>query len=377
MSQLRAFLMRLRSSLRRHRAEQDLSEEIQSHLQLLIDEKVRAGMTPADARREAVLKLGGLEALKEAMRDRQRLPWLELVGRDLHFAFHSLPKAKAFSLTVIATLTLCIWANTSVLSVLYGLVLKPLPFPDSGQIVSVYNMRPKVGVVNHVSGVAQYLDYRAHADLFAGFAMWNGWMFNLSDEAGTSRYVGMRVTPDYFTVLGLKPMMGRFFTAEDCVPGRNQVAVLTHSFWLSQFNGDTDIVGREVRLSGVVFTIIGVMSQNFEELSVAPLLLRPYEWRPEQENPQYRLAPMGNIYARVKPGVDHGSALAQLQAMEDRNWENVADPALREALYTGGHRMALAQVRAQQTEPIKNAVLLLQVSAGQVHSGNLSPVYGY
>jgi hypothetical protein len=189
-------VMRLGGSFRRDRGERELHDEIESHLQLHIDDNVRAGMAPAEARRQAVLKLGGIESAKEAMCDRRRLPWLEHIVQDLRFAVRSLRKAKAFSLTVVATLALCIWANASV--VLYGLVLKPLPFHDPGQIVAIHNTRPKAGQVNQLGGVAQYLDYKAHADLFAGFGLWKGWMFNLSEDSGTSRYVGMRVTPEFF-----------------------------------------------------------------------------------------------------------------------------------------------------------------------------------
>jgi len=98
--------------------------------------------------------------------------WLEGVWRDVRFSFRALRRAKAFSAAVILTLALCIWANTSILSVLYGLILKPLPLPDAGQVVDVFNMRPKEGQMHQNLGVAQYLDYREHADLFAGFAMW-------------------------------------------------------------------------------------------------------------------------------------------------------------------------------------------------------------
>lgn len=364
MSRLRAFFVRLGGSLRRARAEQELNDEIESHLQLHIDDNVRAGMTPAEARRNAVLKLGGIEAVKEAMRDRGRLPWLEHIARDVRFAGRSLRKAKVFSLTVVTTLGLCIWANTAVLSVLYGLVLKRLPFPDAGQFVAIHNTRPKAAQTNQLAGVPQYLDYNANADLFVAFALWKGWMFNLSEDSGTSRYVGMRATADFFSVLGLQPLLGRFFTADECVPGRDQVAVLTQSFWETHFQADPAIVGREVRLSGVPFTIVGVMPREFEAWSVAPLLIKPYEWQaPQVEDPRWRLEQSANMCARIKPGVDHRAALAQLQTIEDRNRENVADPAVREYLYSGGHRIALAQVRTQQTEPIKKAVLLLQGGA--------------
>lgn len=364
MSRLRAFLVRLSGSFRRRRGERELSEEIESHLQLHVDDNIRAGMTPAEARRQAVLKLGGIEAVKEAMRDRRRLPWLEHAVQDGRFALRSLGKAKAFSLTVVATLGLCIWANTAVLSVLYGLVLRQLPFPDAGQIVAIHNLRPKAAQTNQTAGVPQYLDYKAHADLFADFALWTGWMFNLSEDAGTSRYVGMRATADFFSVLGVQPLLGRFFTADECVPGRDQVAVLTQTFWETHFKADPAIVGSVVRLSGVPFTIIGVMPRHFEAWSVAPLLLKPYEWKlPPVEDPRWRLEQMGTLWARIKPGVDHRTALAQLQTLEDRNRERIADPAVRDHVYSGGHRVVLAQVRTQQTEPIAKAVILLQAGA--------------
>jgi predicted permease len=291
---------------------------------------------------------------------------LETFWRDLRFSTRSLRKSRAFTATVVATLALCIWANTAVLSVLYGLVLKPLPFHDAEQIVDVYNTRPKAGQPNLQLGVGQYLDYKAHADLFSGFALWTGWMFNIGEESGAARYVGMRVTPEYFSVLGLQPMMGRLFTAEECVPGRDHVAVLTQSYWEKQFHGDPAIVGKVVRLSGDPYTIVGVLPRSFEEVSVAPVLMKPYELGPDQQNPRFRLSPMGSMYARIKPGVPHGAALAQLQTLEERNRDNMADPALREFLYSGGHRMALAQLRAQQTEPIKNGLLLLQGGAAFV-----------
>lgn len=300
---------------------------------------------------------------EQSKRQAGRGVWLENLGRDFRFSLRSLRRSLGFSVAVVFTLALCIWANTAVLSVLYGLVLKPLPFPDAGQIVEVYNMRPKAGQMKQTSGVAQYLDYKAEADLFTDFSIWHGWMFNIGEELGTARYVGMRVTPEYFSVVGVQPLLGRFFTAEECRPGHDSVVVLTQTFWEKQFHGDPEIIGKEVRLTGRLFTVIGVLPRKYEELSVAPVLMKPYEWTPEQANPGWRLAPMGNLYARIKPGVAHGAALAQLQILEERNREKVADPAQREFLASGGHRMGLGQVRAQQTEPIRKGLLLLQGGA--------------
>ncbi|QYM80320.1 ABC transporter permease [Horticoccus luteus] len=285
---------------------------------------------------------------------------LSNIWRDLRFSFRALRRAKVFSATVILTLALCIGANSTILTVLYGLVLKPLPFPDAGQIVDICNMRPKAGQMKLRVSLAQFLDYQKHADLLSDVALWNGWMFNLGQEGSTVRYVGMQITADYFKVLGLQPLKGRFFTAEDCRPGQGAVAVVTQSFWEKKFNGDPDIVGQELRLSGRLYTIVGIVPRSFEELSTAPLLMVPYEVVPDRARPEWRMAPMGDMCARVKSGVALGAALAQLQTLEERNREALADPRLREYLVSGGHRMGLEQIRAEQTKPIKSSLLLLQ-----------------
>ncbi|MCW5548715.1 MAG: ABC transporter permease [Opitutaceae bacterium] len=354
---------KLRALFSRSRLEREMAEEMQAHLDGLTERNIAAGMSPEEARYAARRAFGGVEQIKERARDVRGCALVDGFWGDLRFSVRSFWRTKIFSFAVIATLALCIWANTAVLAVLYGLVLKPLPFHDAGQIVDVYNMRPKAGQMHQKVGVVQYLDYRANADLFEAFALWSGWMFNIGEESGASRHVGMRITPDYFKVLGLQPLLGSFFTEEACRPGQDAVVVLTQSYWEKHFKADPDIVGKEVRLSGRPHTIVGVVPQRFEELSVAPLLMVPWVWDPERVQPNWRAAPMADMYARIKPGVDHGMARAQLDTLEQRFRESVADPALRDFLASGGHRMGLRQLRAQQTEPIKNGLIMLQGGA--------------
>ena len=294
------------------------------------------------------------------------MSWLEIFWRDVRFSARSLCKSKAFSVAVIATLALCIWGNTAVLSVLYGLVIKPLPFPDSEQVVDIYNSRPKAGQMVLNDSIVQYLDYKKNADLFSSVSFWTGWMFNIGEESGTERYVGMKVTPDYFTVLGLPPLLGRYFTPDECLAGHDNVAVVTQSYWEKEFHGDPAIVGRQVRLSGTPVTIVGILPRSFEQLTVAPVLMMPYVWGPQQEDPRRRLNTYGSITARIKTGVAHGAALAQIQTLEQRARDAVADPQTREFMASGGHRMGLIQLRAQQTEQIKDGLLLLQGGAAFV-----------
>lgn len=355
---------KLSSWWRKSQREKTLRDELQGHLDELAARHVAAGMAPDEAQHAAQRQFGNVAGIQEQTRETWSLIWLEHLWRDFRFSTRSLRRSLAFSGAIVVTLGLCIWANTAILAVLYGLVLKPLPFPDPGQLVDVYNTRPKQGLQRQQVSYAQYLDYRANADLFASFGLGAGWMFNIEETAGMERYVGMRVSADYFPTIGVQPLLGRFFTEDECTPGRDNVVVLTESFWEKQFLRDPAILGREVKLTGRSFTVIGVLPRRFEALSVAPVLLKPFEVDAQQLlAPQLRLRGFAGLNARLKPGVAPETALAQLQLLEDRFRENVADPALRDLLASGGHRMALRQLRAEQTQPIRNGLLLLQVGA--------------
>ena len=354
---------KFRAMLSRGRIEREMTEEMQAHLDELTARNLAAGLPPEEARYVALRAFGGVEQIKEQCRDQQETQWIEGIWRDLRFSFRSLRRSKAFSLTVILTLALCIGANSTIFTVLYGLVIKPLPFPDAGQVVDIYNMRPKEGQMRLTLGVRQYLDYREQADLFAGVAMWKGWMFNIGEEGGTMRYVGMQVTHEYFSVLGLQPLKGRFFREDDGRPGQDNVAVLTQSYWENSFHGDPDIVGKVVRLSGEPHTIIGVAPRKFEQMSIAPILFKPMTWAPEHAQQDWRYARVGSITARVKSGVSHGMALAQLQAIEQRFQDSEASPGIKDYLQRSGQRMGLGQLREEQVAPIKKGLLLLQGGA--------------
>jgi predicted permease len=289
--------------------------------------------------------------------------WLGNLGRDIRFSLRSLRRSKGFSAAVILTLALCIGANTTILSVLYGLILKPLPFRDAGQLVEVYNSLPKAGQPKRPTSVAQYLDYKANANLFEGFALWRVWTFNIGEESDPDRGIGARVTADYFKLLGVPPLLGRFYTMEECAPGKDHVLVATQSFWEKQYHSDPQIVGKVIRLSGEQFTIIGVAPRSLEAFNTDATLLKPFEWDPRLAAPPARAALNPLMYARIKSGVPLTAALAQLATLERRFCENVAPPQLRDFLDRGGFRVQLGQVRAEQTKSVKTGLLLLQSGA--------------
>lgn len=288
---------------------------------------------------------------------------LEDWARDFRFSLRSLRRSAGFSAAVVVTLMLCIGANTTIMSVLYGLILKPMPFHDSGQLVEIYTSFPKNNQPKRPTSVAQYLDYKANADLFEGFALWRTWTFNIGEDQDPERGIGARVTADYFSILGVQPLLGRFYTMEESVPGNDKVLVLTQTYWENKFQADPSVIGRVLRLGGEEYVIIGVAPRSLEALNTDITILKPFEWPPQLAAPQARAALNPMMYARVKTGVDHRAALAQLTTLEQRFQEQVAPPALRYYLDRGGFQMRLGRVRVEQTKSIRTSLLLLQGGA--------------
>ncbi len=294
--------------------------------------------------------------------DAWAIVWLASLRQHLRPAGRALYRARGFSLAVIVTLALCIGANTAILSVLHGLLLKAMPFRDSGQLVEIYNTYASTGTTRRPMSIPQYLDYRAHADRFSGFALWRTWSMTFGEDAEPLREIGARVTADFFTVLGVQPLLGRFFTENDSTPGEDRVIVLTQSFWERTFRADPAVIGREVQVGGEPYTIVGVAPRRLESFNIDAHLFKPFEWRPQQADAQQRheitIAP--RMYARLRPGVSVAAGLAQLTSLEQRFQETSAGPALRRFLAHAQHRLGAGRVRAEQAASVRAPLLLLE-----------------
>lgn len=285
---------------------------------------------------------------------------LEDWARDFRFSLRSLRRSAGFSAAVVVTLMLCIGANTTIMSVLYGVILKPMPFHDPDQLIEVYTAMPRNNQPKRRTSVTQYLDYKANADLLAGVALWAVWTFNIGEDQDPERGIGARVTADYFPMLGIQPLLGRFYTLEESVPGNDKVLVLTQTYWENKFQADPSVIGRVLMLGGEPNTIIGVAPRSMEALNSDITILKPFEWHAPQATPNARFAQAALMYARIKPGVAHSAALAQLATLEKRFQETEAPAGAKEYLERTGFRMGLGQVRAEQTKPVRTSLLLLQ-----------------
>jgi len=225
--------------------------------------------------------------------------------QDLRFGLKLLWKEKAFTVTALLTLALCIGANTAIFSVLHAVVLEPLPFPDSGRLVSVYNIYPGVGVLDRGSNSApDYFDRKALTEIFDSVCLADGNGFDIGAEGSPLHVEAESVTPSFFRVLRTAPFLGRPFTEEDAVFQKNHFVILSYGLWQEKFAGDRSIVGKDIRLSSVPYRVVGVMPRGFETPGSADdRLWVPLAFEPRQTTDDARHSNNFGMIARLQPGV--------------------------------------------------------------------------
>jgi predicted permease len=263
MRALRRFLIRLTTTATRRRDDERLREELEDHIALQTEANVRNGLPAAEARRLAVLKVGGRETLREDYRDEQSLPAVEHLLQDARIAVRRMKQAPGFTAAAVGILALGLGLTSAVASLAYALFLRPLPVDDASQVVFV---GPLENARRGFPGAfPDYLYYRDHARAFAHLAAhYSTSPMNVVTPAGPFNVSGAVVTANYFDLLRLTPAIGRFFlTDEDRVPGRNPVAVLSHDLWRTKFGADAGILGTSVRINGTTFTVVGIAPEGF------------------------------------------------------------------------------------------------------------------
>jgi putative ABC transport system permease protein len=263
MRHLRAWLIRLRGLFGKAARERDFADELESHLQMHVDDNIRAGMSPLEARRVAVMKLGGVEQTKEAYRDRSTIPFLESVGQDLLFTFRQLRKHPVFTITAIVMVALGIGANSAIFSSIHSLLINPLPFRDVDRVAVLWEKVPSQGRNRSESSLANYLDWRVRSKSFEHLSVYRSLNANLTGVQPPERIVGFQVSANFFEVVGVKPIIGRGFSADEDQPGKASVAILGYGLWQRRFGGAPNIIDKTIELNGVKRTVIGVLPSDF------------------------------------------------------------------------------------------------------------------
>ncbi|MEX2260660.1 MAG: ABC transporter permease [Bryobacteraceae bacterium] len=340
MDTLRELLARLRSFFRKQARDEDLDQELSAHLDFAIEDNIRRGMAPEEARRRALVSIGGIERAKEEHRDSRGLPALDTIVRDLRYAVRTLRRDAGLATFAVLIVGLGVGASSTVFSVVDALLLRPLPFDDPGRLVWIANGQSENLSAQTVQ-VANLLELREHSQSFsvvAGYSPFYGaGDIRLTGTGEPERLTGVPVTEDFFRLVGIQPQLGRFFTAEECRWNAPKAVVLSHGFWQRRFAADRGIVGRSIILDGAPATLVGVLPASFDFASTFTPgsradLFYPFPLSPETNRSGNMLALIG----RLKPGVDLRTAQTEATVIGARiqtgrregQWRNAFHPNL-------------------------------------------------
>jgi putative ABC transport system permease protein len=309
---LRAWMKRLAATFARERRDAELAAELESHVAMHVEERMRAGMTPEEARRDALMKLGGIEQTKEVYRERRGLPWLDALAQDLRLALRALRMRPGFALVAILTLALGIGATTAVFSVVDRVLFRSLPYPGDERLVSFGVKAPFEG--SEFMLAPEYAVLRKQAKPFES-------MTSLTPGGGDCDITEVHpvrlscavVEANFLATFGIQPIVGRDFVAADDQPKVPRVALISYGLWRARFGGDPQVAGKIISLDGKPVEIVGVLPASFEmpNLAVVDMLVPETldESALDRNNPRVIL----RAFARLKPGVSLGQTVAGLQ----------------------------------------------------------------
>jgi predicted permease len=301
---------------RRRKLEGRLRDELQLHIDLLTEKNIRLGMLPAEARRRALIEVGGFEQTREAVRDARGFGVLEDIGRDLAYALRQLRRSPAFSAVVILTAALGIGANTAIFSVVEAVLLRALPYRDAARLVSPINVA-KDTFINLRVGDFQYATWRDQATIFDGVAAYTGRRFTITGNGEPEELKVQVVTPGLLRVLGAAPVIGRDFAPGDEAPRGGQVAIISHALWKRRFGGDPSALAKSMTLDGKPYSIAGVLPPEFEfpeNADVSVLVAMPEPMASANTGVTY----FYSIVARLRRGVTTERAEADLTVINQR-----------------------------------------------------------
>jgi putative ABC transport system permease protein len=319
---LRRFLIRLSNLAAKRSADQRLQEEIAEHLAFQTEENMRAGMSQTEARRQAALKLGAAEAIREQHHAEHSIPFIENLLIDLRYAVRMLLRSPGFSFIAIATIALGIGATTAIYSVIDATLLHPLPYPSPAELVRVEDDLPGVGVHGVGISIPEWRDLQSSGIFQSTAITGTGANVNLTGSAQPLRLNFKQVTPNYFAVLGINAQLGRTFDANDTTPGYNLEVVISDGLWHREFGGDPSIIGKVLRLDDDAYHVVGVMPRGFRDQGATSEERDTELWlgagfaglpfSPPQRDLRLRSRV---VIARLKPGLSITAAQGHLDAL--------------------------------------------------------------
>lgn len=363
---LRAFWNRLRGTLAGARREAELAEEFESHLRMQTEANLRLGMSSEEARRAAVIKFGGVEAAKETYRDQRGLPLLETITRDVRFGLRALGREPGLASVCVLTLALATGANSAIFSAVNAVLLRPLAYPDAKQLVQVWETNPRANRWGDWASYPDFADWRHENRVFEDVAAFRSGLFRLTSNDYPEMLPGTRVSPSLFSVLRVAPMLGRGFLAEEDMPGRDHVVVLSYGLWLRQFGSDPGLVDKTIGINGVSHVVVGIMPPGFDfPVNIGGIPRAPELWVPASPN-RDRGSHNYRVIARLKRNVTIQHARVDMERLARLTAE--LDPGHRErsATVAGLQENAVKQVRSPLLILLGATLLVLLIACANV-----------
>jgi putative ABC transport system permease protein len=305
--------LRLRSLFRRERIDQELDDELHFHIEQKTKDNLARGMTPQEARRQSLVEIGGVERRKEECRETRRVNWLQDLVQDLHYGLRMLRKSPGFTAIAVLTLALGIGANTAIFSVVNGVLLNPLAYPHPGQLAAVYAITPgsDQGYVTYPN----FLDWQRDAKTFSSMAIYRHEDYNFTGTAQAERLSGFMISAGFFSTLGVKPVLGRTFRADDDQVGAAPVVILGGGFWKRSFGSAPAIIGKSIELNGTAYTIVGVVPADFQFYGDSRDVYTPIGQWNDPSFRDRRIDMSAHVIGRLGPGVTIPQAEADMTSV--------------------------------------------------------------
>ncbi len=314
---------RIEGLFQKRMLDSDMAEEMRGHIEMRTRENIEAGMSADEARYAAMRQFGWVDNIKETCREQRGVTWLEHLVQDLRYGARMLRKNPGFTAVAVLTLALGIGANTAIFSIINGVLLKPLPYPEPDRLVTLWERSPQRGIEQESVSGPNYLDWRAQNSVLLEMAASPGWQgseeFNLVLRDSTIKVPGSYTSASLFSTLGTKPLLGHTFLPDEDRKDGNRVAVLGYGLWQRYFAGDSNVIGGTLTVDTYGrrdYTIVGVMPPGFGVPGRCELWL-PLGWMGVRLD-ERRSAHWHNVIARLKPGVTLAQARSELNTIQAR-----------------------------------------------------------
>jgi predicted permease len=368
---LQRLARRVSAFFRKDSLDGDLDAEMASHLEMAMDENLRQGMTPEEARRLAMVRFGGVQQAREKQREARGLPFLDVLGQDVRYTVRTLGRDAGFTAVAVLILALGIGANVAVFSVVNTILLRPLPFPQSQQLVWIAPPPTKCGLSCATYSSDAYEEFVAATKSYDGVTGYMAFTgpdnYRLTGRGEPVPATGIEVISNFFQVLGVQPLMGRLFTPQESHAGAHPVALLEYAYWKRQFAGDPGIVGKEIDLTGTPTTVVGVLPESFDfgafySPGERVDLLVPLDLDKERM--------WGNIIAmtaRMKPGVALGQAQAEANIVVPKLcWNNKYPQSCGSYVNKHGTSMLVRTLKDYVSGRLRQSLIVLWAAVGMI-----------